>query len=99
MIQFVNEVFNLELGEVEEILLNRMVKPIYTYVATVPSISDSGLIYNSTQTVTFPLDGPWNLDIRTNAFVSYIESLQLLGLDFDNYRTNIISRFYTTNAI
>ena len=94
----VNEVFNLELGEVEEILLNRMVKPIYTYVATVPSISDSGLIYNSTQTVTFPLDGPWNLDIRTNAFVSYIESLQLLGLDFDNYRTNIISRFYTTNA-
>jgi len=94
----VNEVFNLELGEVEEILLNRMVKPIYTYVATVPSISDSGLIYNATQTVTFPLDGPWNLDIRTNAFISYIESLQSLGLDFDNYRTNIISRFYTTNA-
>jgi hypothetical protein len=94
----VNEVFNLELSEVEEILLNRMVKPIYTYVATVPSISDSGLIYNATQTVTFPLDGPWNLDIRTNAFITYIESLQSLGLDFDNYRTNIISRFYTTNA-
>lgn len=94
----VNEVFNLELGEVEEILLNRNVTPIYTYVATVPSISDSGLIYNATRTLTFPLDGSWNLDIRTNAFTDYLENLQLLGLDYDNYRTNIISRFYTTNA-
>lgn len=94
----VNEVFNLELEEIEEILLNRLVTPIYTYVATVPSISDSGLFYDSTKKLTFPLDGPWNLDIRTNAFISYIENLQLFALDYDNYRTNIISRFYTTNA-
>jgi len=94
----VNEVFNLELEEIEEILLNRLVTPIYTYVATVPSISDSGLFYDSTKKLTFPLDGPWNLDIRTNAFISYIENLQSFALDYDNYRTNIISRFYTTNA-
>ena len=94
----VNEVFNLELEEIEEILLNRLVTPIYTYVATVPSISDSGLFYDSTKKLTFPLDGPWNLDIRTNAFITYIENLQSFALDYDNYRTNIISRFYTTNA-
>jgi hypothetical protein len=94
----VNEVFNLELEEIEEILLNRLVTPIYTYVATVPSISDSGLFYDSTKKLTFPLEGPWNLDIRTNAFISYIENLQSFALDYDNYRTNIISRFYTTNA-
>jgi hypothetical protein len=94
----VNEVFNLELEEIEEILLNRLVTPIYTYVATVPSISDSGLFYDSTKKLTFPLEGPWNLDIRTNAFTNYIENLQSFALDYDNYRTNIISRFYTTNA-
>jgi hypothetical protein len=94
----VNEVFNLELGEIEEVILNRYTSPEYTYTFKVPTISDDGLIYTSVRTLTFPKDGPWNLDIRTEAFNAYIINLQSAGVDFDTNKTNLISRFYTTNA-
>jgi hypothetical protein len=94
----VNEVFNLELGEIEEVILNRYTSPEYTYTFKVPTISDDGLVYTSIRTLTFPKDGPWNLDIRTEAFNAYIVNLQSAGVDFDTNKTNLISRFYTTNA-
>lgn len=95
----VNEVFNLELGEVEEALLNRFSTPVYTYKFQIPTESDDGYIYNSIRSITWPLDGTWNLDILTLGYESYIGELQTIGNDYDNSETNVISRFYTTNAL
>ena len=95
----VNEVFNLELGEIEEALLNRLTTPIYTYTFQIPSESDDGYIYNIIRSVTWPLDGLWNLDILSEGYLNYVSELEILGTDYDNFKTNLISRFYTTNAL
>jgi hypothetical protein len=94
----VNEVFNLELDNVQEFLLNRYIKPIYTASFQVPTEGNDGTIFTSYQTITWPLDGNWNLDIRTEQFTDYLTKLGNIGAEFDGSTTDLISRFYTTNA-
>jgi hypothetical protein len=95
----VNEVFNLELGEIEEALLNRYSNPIYTYQYQIPSESDDGYISNVIRSITWPLGGVWNLDISSFGYENYISELQILGSSYDENKTNLVSRFYTTNAL
>lgn len=95
----VSKVFNLNLDEVEELLLNRISSPKYTAQFQVPTEADNGSLFLSYKTVTWPLDGQWNLDIRTKAFDSYLKKLNDIGVGFDEYQTNLVSRFYTTNAL
>lgn len=95
----VNEVFNLELEEVEELLLNRFSYPIYTSKFQVLTEGDDGNDFIKMQTLTWPLDGSWNIDIRTNQFTNYIGKLEELGRRFDEYETDLVSRFYTTESL
>jgi hypothetical protein len=95
----VNEVFNLELGEIEEALLNRYSNPIYTYQYQTPSESDDGYISNVVRSITWPLGGVWNIDISSFGYENYISELQILGASYDENKTNLVSRFYTTNAL
>ena len=94
----VNEVFNLELDEVQEVLLNRYSLPLYTSSFKVPTEGDDGVIFMAYQTATWPLDGTWNIDIQTNAFTNYLAKLNTIAEEYDLSRTDLISRFYTTNA-
>jgi len=95
----VNEVFNLELDEVEELLLNRYSYPIYTSKFQILTEADNGTEFIKIQYLTWPLDGLWNIDIRTNQFTKYIENLEQIGLKFDEYETDLMSRFYTTDSL
>jgi hypothetical protein len=95
----VSEVFNLELDEVEELLLNRYSYPIYTSKFKVQQEADDGSLYIQPQTLTWPLDGNWNIDITTPAFTNYITRLNNIGESFDEYKTDTISRFYTTDSL
>lgn len=95
----VNEIFNLELDEIEELLLNRFSYPIYTAKFQVLTEGDDGNDFIKLQTLTWPLDGVWNIDIRTNQFTNYIQKLEQLGSRFDEYETDLISRFYTTESL
>jgi hypothetical protein len=95
----VNEVFNLELDEVEELLLNRFSYPIYTSKFQVLTEGDDGNDFIKLQTLTWPLDGVWNIDIRTNQFTNYLQKLEQLGRQFDEYETDLVSRFYTTESL
>jgi hypothetical protein len=95
----VNEAFNLELDEVEELLLNRYSYPIYTSKFKVLQESDDGSQYIQPQNLTWPLDGSWNIDISTPAFTYYISQLDKIGQSFDEYQTDILSRFYTTDSL
>ena len=95
----VNEVFNLELDEIEEILLNRYIVPKYTAKFQVQRQGDDGTEYLTNETLTWPIDGYWNIDIRTNSFTNYITKLNDLAQDFDLSLTNLIARFYVTDAL
>lgn len=95
----VNQIFNLELDEVDEILLNRFSSPVYTATFKLPTDSQNGNVFIRNQTVTWPLDGSWNIDIRTIQFTNYISKLQTIGIDADEYVTNLFERFYTTDSL
>ena len=94
----VNKVFNEKFDEVENFILNRNVLPIYTATFLTPGENEDGTYRINYTTITWPLNGIWNLDIETNAFNVYLSDLNFISEDFDSYQTNLISRFYTTPA-
>jgi len=94
----VNKVFNEELDEVENFLLNRNVTPKYTSVFKVPRENEDGTYYIQNLNTTWPLYGSWNIDIVTKAFSSYLTIINDVSDSFDLYKTNLVSRFLTTGA-
>lgn len=94
----VNEVFNLELDEIEEILLNRYTTPKYTAYFKVLSEGEDGNEFYRFVNATWNLDGAWNIDIRTPIFTKYIATLDIIAKSYDEESTDLLSRFYTTDA-
>lgn len=90
--------FKDNFDEVEDFLLNRLVSPKYTASFQVIKEDKNGNFYKVNEKVRWVLDGLWNLDIRTKKFDNYLEKLNIIGEDIDNYKTNLISRFLTTGA-
>jgi hypothetical protein len=84
--------------EVEDFLLNRLVSPKYTATFQVPVSDDDGRYQIIDRKVTWALDGLWNIDIRTNKFENYLNNLNNIAEDLDEFKTNLISRFLTTAA-
>ena len=84
--------------EVEKFLLNRLITPQYTAVFQTPRQSEDGTTYIEANSVTWPLDGFWNLDIRTIAFDNYLTTISDIAESFDASRTNLVTRFLTTES-
>ena len=95
---YVEKIFSEDFDEVEKFLLNRLAQPIYTAVFNVPVQTDGGPVVLQNSTATWPKDGLWNLDIRTPLFTNYLEQLNTIGIDFDAYKTNLITRFMVTES-
>ena len=96
---YVNKVFNEDLDAVENFLLNRQNYPLYTAYFQVPVENEDGTYTFSYQTLRFPTDGKWNLDLRTKSFENYLSELNKFATSFDSYKTNLISRFLTTASL
>ena len=96
---YVEKSFSENFDEVEKFLLNRLAQPQYTAIFNVPVQTDGGAVELQNATVTWPKDGLWNLDIRTPSFTNYLEKLNVIGLDFDAYKTNLIARFLVTDSL
>ena len=94
----VNKVFNENLDEVENFLLNRNVSPKYTATFKIPKEDEDGSYYIQNSNISWPLYGAWNIDIITKSFETYITSINDISESFDLYRTNLVSRFLTTGA-
>ena len=94
----VNKVFNENLDEVENFLLNRNVSPKYTATFKVPQEAEDGSYFIQNTNISWPLYGGWNIDIITKSFETYITSINDISESFDLYRTNLVSRFLTTGA-
>jgi hypothetical protein len=97
--------YNVELlysekyDEVQRFLLNRLISPIYTAIFDFPQENENGQYYIQKKPVTWPLDGVWNLDIRSILFENYLQTLSEIGSSIDEYKTNLISRFLTTGSL
>ena len=95
----VDRVFAEDFDEVEQFLVNRLVRPEYTAVFQVPQQNEYGQIYTDYQQVTWPKDGVWNLDIRSFLFDGYLEQLQVIAENLDSFKTNLISRFLVSDSL
>ena len=93
-----DKVFIDDFNEVEDFLLNRLVVPIYTSKFEILREGQDGQVYKAYQSITWSLDGTWNLDIRTNKFDNYLTELNSISDEIDEYKSNLISRFLTTGA-
>ena len=93
------KVFKDAFDEVEDFLLNRMVSPRYTASFEIVRESDNGTFYKSNDSATWTLDGKWNLDIRTSKFESYLNKLNSIAEELDEYKSNLISRFLTAGTL
>jgi len=96
---YVEKAFSENFDEVEKFLLNRLAQPQYTATFNVPIQTDAGSVDLQNASVTWPKDGLWNLDIRTPGFTNYLEQLNTIGVDFDAYKTNLITRFMVTDSL
>ena len=63
--------------------MNREVSPIYTAKFLTPTENEDGTYVINTSLITWPLDGSWNLDIRTGSFDNYLNSLNEIS-ELDN---------------
>jgi hypothetical protein len=88
-----------ELGDVEKFLVERTNTPPYTAVFDRLSETDEGTLVKSSVSVTWPSSDEWNIRITGDLFNTYITALYEIGDSFDNYKTNLISRFLTTGAL
>ena len=95
----VDKVFQESFDEVEKFLVNRLVRPEYTAVFQVPQQNEYGQVYTDYQQVTWPKQGPWNLDIRSFLFDNYLEQIQAIAVNLDSFKTNLISRFLVTDSL
>ena len=86
--------------EVEDFLLNRLVSPKYTARFDVPRENqNTGRMELKPEFVTWPLDGLWNLDIRTQKFDGYLTQISEIAEILDEEKTDLIVRFLTTAAV
>ena len=92
------EIFQDDFDEVEDFILNRNSQPKYTAIFEYPYYDSDGIFTLKVQSVTWVLDGLWNLDIVTSNFDTYLTTLSEIALNLDDYKTNLISRFLTTGA-
>jgi hypothetical protein len=95
----VDKVFQENFDEVEQFLMNRLIRPEYTANFQVPQQNQAGQFYTSYVQITFPKDGDWNLDITSFRFDEYLTRLADVAEDLDTYKTNLISRFLVTASI
>ena len=65
---YTRKAFSENFDEVERFLLNTLVRPKYTAIFDVPVEGEGGGVVIQQQTLTWPIDGEWNLDIRTFRF-------------------------------
>jgi hypothetical protein len=95
----VDKIFQESFDEVEKFLLNRLVRPEFTAVFQVPQQNEFGQTYTEYQQVTWPKDGPWNLDISSFLFDAYLEQIQAIAVNLDSFKTNLISRFLISDSL
>ena len=96
--QYVEEFFS-KLDEFESELLYRDVTPIYTSTFKEALETEDGVTVFVDRTFTWPVTDGYNIDNNTPQYAEYFESLLRLAADYDDYKTDLVSRFFVTGSI
>lgn len=94
----VDKFFNI-LSDFESYVLNRQILPVYTATFKYPIKSDEGVILYINNTLTWPVSDGYNIDFDTTQYIDYANTLLEIATDSDNYKTNLISRFFVSESI
>jgi hypothetical protein len=93
------EEFFMGLSPFENILLNRLTLPKYKATFNYQFFTDEGLIYDTSEDVTWPTSDGYNLDFNTNQYVDYVSKLLNITNSLDETRTDLMVRFLVAESI
>lgn len=92
--------FISNLSELSKFLLNwDPVSKTYKSTFTKPQIDDSGVYTLVKKSIYFPMLDDVNIDLFDTKFDDFLTTLNDISNDYDKYKTNIISRFLTTDSL
>lgn len=94
------ELFFTSLNDLQNNLLNRNTYPQYTSVIIAPKVTDQGVIVTTTEELTFPiLEDGYNLNFFDSYYLSYLDKINNVGVNYDENNTDLIIRKYTAEVI
>ena len=96
--KYIEEFFS-KLDEFESELLNRNITPIYTSVFKEAVETNDGITVFVDRKFTWPVSDGYNIDNNTPQYAEYFESLLRLAADYDDYKTDLVARFFVTGSI
>ena len=83
----------------DRFLLNRDFYPIYTSEFTVPVKGNDQTFTEVKRKFTWPVSDGYNIDIDTTLTRDYLSALLELADTYDDYKTDLVARFFTTDSI
>jgi len=98
-IQNVIDNFFNSISYFQSYLLNRDTTPKYTATFSVIEEDSNGITSFTEQSFTFPTSDGYNIDINTSLYQLYLNDLNNLALTYDQYKTDLVSRFLTTSVL
>jgi hypothetical protein len=92
--------FQTNLSDMGQFLLNyNYDKKKYISVIRYKKFTDQGVELNMNETLVFPQYDEVNIDLFSDEFDKYLTKLNGISDDFDATKTNLISRFLTTDSL
>jgi len=92
--------FQSNLSDMGKFLLNYdFDKKNYVSVIRYVKVTDNGVDINVNETLTFPQIDKVNIDLFGDKFDKYLTKLNTISDDFDSTKTNLITRFLTTDSL
>jgi len=96
--QLVENFFH-SLSEFGEVLLDRLIQPKYTITLDKPFKSELGTLVYTKVSSTWPTSDGYNLDTDTTDYNQYLEELFGYANDFDENKTDLVSRRFVSESI
>jgi hypothetical protein len=87
------------LTDLASFLLNKDESGDYISEFLYPSVDESGKLLTVKETISFPTLDEFNLDMFSTKFDDYITTLNDFADSYDSVKTNLISRFLTTDSL
>ena len=94
----VDTFFN-SLNDFESNLLNTLIRPKYTSTFRYPVQSEDGIVLFQTTTLTWPTSDGYNLDFNTPNYEQYVNNLIEISQNSDITKSDLITRFLTSDSI
>jgi hypothetical protein len=93
-----NTFFN-DLSDLAGFLLNKDLDGEFVSEFLYPTVDENGKLVTIKETLTFPILDEFNIDLFTDRFDQYTTNLNDFAESYDSVKTNLISRFLTTDSL